>query len=85
MKAIWLALGLVGCQVLAPAVDDGCAASCARWRALECAEGAPTPDGAPCEEWCGAAEREGIDIAGPSVCAEQAATCAAVSSCGSRR
>lgn len=79
----------VGIAVLGGVLAAGCAASaaaecrsaCDRWRVLSCAEGEPTPGGAPCEDWCSMAEREGIDLAGPRACSERAESCDAVTAC----
>lgn len=60
---------------------DECGVACARWQALGCEEGAPTPAGDPCEAWCRTAEADGIDMAGPVECTWPAGSCAAVTAC----
>lgn len=79
----------LGLAVLGAVLAVGCAgrgtpecrSACDRWRELSCAEGEPTPGGAVCEDWCSAAEREGIDLVGPRACSAQADSCSAVTEC----
>lgn len=79
-----LAVGVAGCTprppVLPPPPDDaaGCVAACDRLRELEC-DFATTPDGRPCEEFCGAAQQNGVNFG--TTCISLATSCADAEDC----
>lgn len=54
---------------------------CARLRALGCEEGAPTAEGASCEEVYQNALTHGVDLASDPACVERSKTCEETRAC----
>lgn len=57
-----------------PPAPDACGPACERFREFGCPEGQPTPQGAPCEEFCRNAEESGAITLNP-LCVLGSQTC----------
>jgi hypothetical protein len=78
VRALLVALALLGCAPLPPVPptpgDASCGTACARARELGCRHGAPSPGGVTCEQTCDALlEVQPVDLA----CLTSATSCEA--------
>lgn len=88
VAGIICAIGAVGCPPTPPpnppsAPDAGagsCPLVCDHLRALSCPGGAPTPEGATCEQVCQTIQESGI-VHWNLTCRAAASTCAAIDAC----
>lgn len=91
--SLLLALVVLACQhpveippvpVVPRAIDekpDDISRVCNHLRSMQCEAGAPTPEGATCEEVITNAATQGIDLAGDVQCVEASTSCEAADKC----